>query len=153
VIIPSESPPLVFTKRIAPDRAPSAPLRLALTAEERTRTRHCFQRPPLPPIFLRLDRGTALQPGDYLQSPTGEVLEILAQPESVLTLTAPEGLTLTRLAYHLGNRHVALEITPTYLRLAPDPVLEKMLRQFPVTVTAEIAPFCPEVGAYGRQGH
>lgn len=153
MIIQAEPPRLIFTERISPPSAPSASLQLALTAEERTRTRHDFQRPPLPPIVLRLDRGTVLQPGDYLQSPSGEILEILAQPEPVLTLTAPESLTLTRAAYHLGNRHVALEITPTYLRLVPDPVLENMLRQFPLTISAEIAPFCPEVGAYGRHSH
>jgi urease accessory protein len=53
-------------------------------------------------------------------------------------------------AYHLGNRHVAVEITPTYLRLSPDPVLQTMLEQLGVEIKEEISPFQPEAGAYGH---
>lgn len=114
-------------------------------------------------IYLELPRGTTLRDGDCL---TGEghtqVLRIVAKPEQVLTVRAVmnaqsavsttdrSGLQLLQAAYHLGNRHVALEVGPDYLRLAPDPVLEAMLHQLGLSVTAETAPFQPESGAYGH---
>jgi urease accessory protein len=92
-----------------------------------------------------------LHDGDLLQAePDGPLLKIQAQPEPVLTVRAATTLELLRAAYHLGNRHVALEITPTCLRLAPDPVLHDLLRQRHLIVTPEIHPFQPEAGAYGH---
>lgn len=121
---------------------------LSLTAEERTRTRHRFETAEGEVIFLRLPRGTIVKDGDLLQSPTGEVLLITAKPEAVFTVTANDSLSLLRAAYHLGNRHVALEVTETYLRLSPDAVLKTMLEQLGVDVKEEVAPFSPEAGAY-----
>lgn len=121
---------------------------LALTAEERTRSRYRFETEQGNPIFLRLPRGTVLEEGDLLQAETEEIIQIRAKYESVVTVTSADLLDLLRAAYHLGNRHVALEITPTYLRLSPDPVLQELLNQFNVTVTLENAPFNPERGAY-----
>jgi urease accessory protein len=89
-----------------------------------------------------------VQAGDYLNAETGEIVQITAQPEPVLTVTAPDPTTLLRAAYHLGNRHVPLEVTADYLRFSPDPVLAQMLDHLGVTVTAETAPFYPEAGAY-----
>ena len=56
---------------------------------------------------------------------------------------------LTRAAYHLGNRHVPIELTPTHLQIEPDHVLADMLRAMRLIVTALQAPFEPEGGAYG----
>lgn len=123
---------------------------LALTAEERTRSRYRFTLENGEAILLRLPRGTALREGDILQAETGELLQIHAKSEPVLTVRASTPLDLLRAAYHLGNRHVSLEITPSYLRLSPDPVLEKMLIQIGVSVEAETAPLQPEWGAYGH---
>lgn len=140
---------LAFTERLSPksDLAQSTRI-LALTAEERTRTRHRFDTLEGESIVLCLPRGSVLQDRDVLRSPTGEILQILAKPEPVLTVTADNALTLLRAAYHLGNRHVPLEVASTYLRLSPDSVLQAMLEQLGVAVTAEIAPFNPETGAY-----
>jgi urease accessory protein len=69
-----------------------------------------------------------------------------------LTVTATTSVELLRAAYHLGNRHVALEITSHYLRLSPDPVLQAMLEQLGLQAIAEVAAFQPEVGAYGHSG-
>lgn len=124
---------------------------LALTATERTRSRHRFDLPDGKAVYLRLPRGTSLRDGDILQTETGDVIvRVIAKPESILNITAKNTLTLLRAAYHLGNRHVRLEITPTYLRLEPDPVLKGMLEQMGLEVSEDVLPFQPETGAYGH---
>jgi urease accessory protein len=151
---------LTFSQRLSQiiDRASDAQLiiplfTLSLSAEERTRSRHRFQTPDGQVLFLRLPRGTVLQDGDLLRAETGEIIKIAAKPEPVLTVTAQNPLDLLRAAYHLGNRHVPLEIAPTYLRLSPDPVLKGMLEQMGVTAIEENAPFQPEIGAYHGHSH
>lgn len=124
---------------------------LVLTAEERKKSRHRFETEEGETVFLRLPRGTVLRHGDMLRSDNGEFLILVkARPEPVLTVTAATPLDLLRAAYHLGNRHVPLEIDPAYLRLSPDPVLQAMLEQLGVAVVEENAPFQPEIGAYGH---
>jgi urease accessory protein len=123
---------------------------LSLTAEERLRSRFLFQSDEGQEIYLNLPRGTALRDGDWLESDAGEVLKIHAKPEPVLTVTTPALLHLLQAAYHLGNRHVPLEITDTYLRLSPDPVLKDLLEHRGLEIKAEIVPFQPEPGAYGH---
>jgi len=125
-------------------------LTLSLTAEERRRTRHRFDVPGEQTLFFRLPRGIILQDGDFLKAESGELIEILAKPEPVLTVLADNSLTLLRVAYHLGNRHVPVEITPDYLHLKPDSVLAEMLIHLGVEIKEEIKPFQPEVGAYGH---
>jgi urease accessory protein len=143
---------LTLTQRLSPETDISVqPLILALTAEERTRSRHRFETAEGDIFLLRLARGTVLQDGDLLQAETGEVVQITAKSELVLTVTPKNSLDLLRAAYHLGNRHIALEITPNYLRLLPDPVLKTMLVQLGLEVIEEIVPFYPEIGAYGHQ--
>jgi urease accessory protein len=129
----------------------SPPLLLWLTAEERTRSRHHFIAADGTPISLQLARGTVLADGDLLGSESGVVVRVSAKPEPVLTVTSNNEIDLLRAAYHLGNRHVSLEITPTYLRLTPDSVLERMLIQLGLQVVAEVAPFSPQGGAYSHQ--
>jgi urease accessory protein len=142
---------LTFTQRLPTACDAIAPLfTLALTAEERTRSRHRFEL-QTQAIFLRLPRGTILQDGDRLQAKTGEIIQIAAKPEPVMTVTAETVLDLLKASYHLGNRHVPLEITPNYLRLSPDPVLKEMLQRMKVIVVEEIAVFVPEIGIY--HGH
>ena len=98
----------------------------------------------------RLPRGTFVLAGSYLGTPQGDRwVQVLAAPEPVLTVTSTHPLHLLQAAYHLGNRHVSLEITLDYLRLSPDPVLLHLLTDhLQVTVMEEIAPFFPLVGAY-----
>ena len=73
---------------------------------------------------------------------------IQARSEPVVTVTAQYPLQLAKAAYHLGNRHVSLEITNNYLRFSPDHVIESMLIQMGFNLTQELAPFSPEIGAY-----
>lgn len=102
-------------------------------------------------VFLQLPRGTVLRDGDLLQSEAdGRIVKIMAKAEPVLTVQANSVTDLLQAAYHLGNRHVPLEITPTYLRLSFDPVLLDLLKQRGLQVTEEVQPFQPEPGAYGH---
>jgi urease accessory protein len=141
---------IVFTKRLHHHHS-SLTLILSLTAEERTRSRHHFITDDGTPIYLQLPRGTTLQEGDLLAPETDDLfIKVAAKPEPVLTVTSDDSINLLRAAYHLGNRHVSLEITPTYLRLAPDSVLEGMLTQLGLQVVAQVAPFCPQGGAYSH---
>jgi urease accessory protein len=149
------SPPataIVLTKRLHHHHHHSSlPLILSLTAEERTRSRHHFNTDDGTPIYLQLPRGTTLQEGDLLTAETDHILvKVAAKPEPVLTVTSDDSINLLRAAYHLGNRHVSLEITPTYLRLAPDSVLAGMLTQLGLQVVEQVAPFCPQGGAYSH---
>lgn len=144
---------LTLTERLAPPVAAPIAATLALSAEERQRSRYRLTLPEGLTVVLNLPRGTVLQEGDCLQATSGEVVKIAARPEPVLTATAATPQHLARAAYHLGNRHVALEIGATYLRLAPDPVLEAMLQQMGLQVTAAVEPFRPEAGAYAGHSH
>ncbi len=142
---------LTLTQRLHADVDASVSSTLSLTAHERTRTRHRFETPEGQVLYLRLPRGTVLQDGDLLQSEEGDVVvRIVAKPEPVLTVTAQTPLALLRASYHLGNRHVPLEVAPDYLRLSPDPVLRTMLEHLGVEVREEVVSFQPECGAYGH---
>lgn len=124
-------------------------LTLALIAEDRTRSRHRFTTLEGEEINLQLQRGTVLREGDILADENDQAIAyVMAKPEPVITVTAHHPLDFLRAAYHLGNRHIALEITETYLRLSPDPVLEDMVIQMGLTIAKENQPFQPESGAY-----
>ena len=141
---------LTLTQRLPANADAVVSHTLSLTAEERTRSNYRFETEAGQVLLLRLPRGTVLRDRDLLQSENDILVRIIAKPEPVLTVTARNPLELLRAAYHLGNRHVALEITPTYLRLSADSVLQEMLEHLGLEVTAEITPFEPEIGAYGH---
>ncbi|NER45778.1 MAG: urease accessory protein UreE [Symploca sp. SIO1B1] len=146
---------LTFTERLpASKKNITISFTLALTAEERTRSHHRYQNSEGTALYLRLPRGTVLQDGDLLRSLTKEVvIRIVAKPEPVLTVTSPTPVHLMRAAYHLGNRHVPLEVAPNYLRLSPDTVLQTMLEQLGVEIKEEVVAFKPEIGAYRHTHH
>lgn len=104
-----------------------------------------------------LPRGTVLRGGDLLVAEDGSLVQVIAAPQPVLQVRhcTAHGtpFDLLRAAYHLGNRHVPLELQPTLLQLEPDPVLAAMLRAQHLIVTEVLAPFEPEAGAYGAGGH
>ena len=131
---------LTFTQLNPPNSDAKVSITLSLTAEERTRSRHKFILADGQEVFLRLSRGTVLNNGDILTDETQSIyMGIIAKSETVLTAYAEIPLLL-RAAYHLGNRHVPVEITPTYLRLSPDPVLQAMLTQLGLEIQAEFVP-------------
>lgn len=142
---------VVLTKRLPTQTKVEVSFTLALTAEARTKTRQRVEISDGEWICLRLPRGMVLKDGDLLLSEADNVVvRIVAQPEPVMTVRGKTKLDLLRAAYHLGNRHVPIEITPEYLRLTPDPVLHSLLIQLGLQVTEETVPFHPETGAYGH---
>lgn len=105
-------------------------------------------------VFLA--RGSVVRGGDVLVAEDGSLIRVLAAPQPVMRVTAcPEhggAVDLPRAAYHLGNRHVPLEVKADHLQIEPDPVLAEMLRAMHLIVKEVDAPFEPEGGAYAA-GH
>ena len=103
-----------------------------------------------------LPRGTLVRGGDVLVAEDGSLIKVVAAPQPVLVIThcAQHGtpFDLTRAAYHLGNRHVAIELKPDHLKIEPDHVLAEMLRNMHLIVKETQAAFEPEGGAYGSHG-
>lgn len=108
-------------------------------------------------IGVFLPRGTAVRGGDILVVEDGSLVRVIAAPQTVLRIThcTAHGtpFDLVRAAYHLGNRHVPIELRPDHLQIEPDHVLADMLRAMHLIVTAQQAPFEPEGGAYAAGGH
>jgi len=102
---------------------------------------------------LMLERGTILRGGQTLKASDGRIVAIIAAPEALLEARCQGPLALARAAYHLGNRHVSVEIGDGWLRIQADHVLEHMLLGLGATVRALHAPFEPESGAYAHGGH
>jgi urease accessory protein len=104
-----------------------------------------------------LPRGTAVRGGDVLVAEDGSLIRVLAAPQDVLRIThcTAHGtpFDLIRAAYHLGNRHVPIELKPDHLKIEPDHVLADMLRAMHLIVTPVAEAFEPEGGAYAAQGH
>jgi urease accessory protein len=148
--------PVSLTRRnlAAPSDGSEARWALALSADERTRLRGLRHSRCGQPLLLQLPRGEPLQPGEWLGSDDGPALvRVGAADESLLLVRAAEPLELLRAAYHLGNRHVALQVSATELRLLADPVLADLLRQRGLHLEEQRAPFLPEGGAYTTEGH
>ena len=104
-----------------------------------------------------LPRGTVLRGGDVLVAEDGSLIRVKAAPQPVLRIThcTAHGtpFDLTRAAYHLGNRHVPIELKPDHLKIEPDHVLADMLRSMHLIVVAVEEAFEPEGGAYGSHEH
>ena len=127
---------------------------LPLTAEERTvlrgrRSTACGRE-----VLLQLPRHGPLEPGDQLSDADASVrVEVVAALEDLLQVLAPTSLDLLAAAYHLGNRHVALELHEHELLLLDDSVLASMLKGRGLFVTQCRRPFLPEGGAYAGHSH
>jgi urease accessory protein len=107
-------------------------------------------------VALFLPRGTVLRDGDLLEGRDGSLIRVVAAPEKVFHVTADKPHDLMRAAFHLGNRHIPVELGEDYLKLESDPVLKEMLLGLGVTLREDYLPFQPEAGAYGgghRHGH
>ena len=104
-----------------------------------------------------LPRGTVARGGDVLVAEDGSLIKVIAAPQSVLRIThcAHHGspYDLIRAAYHLGNRHVPIELKPDHLKIEPDHVLADLLRAMHLIVNAVDEAFEPENGAYASGGH
>ena len=121
-----------------------------LTYEERTRGRLVVRLASGLEAVLALPRNVALRHGERLLASDGRVIEVLAAPEPLLHVEVTDAALLARAAYHLGNRHVAVELHEGSLRVARDTVLEQLLRGLGLAPVRIDAPFEPESGAYGH---
>lgn len=138
------------------DGPEAASERLELDFSYRTKSRLRAKLVSGEEVGLFLPRGTILRGGQKLAGRDGRIVEVIAAPEELLEARCANPLALARAAYHLGNRHVAVEVgadaAGSWLRIQADHVLEGMLVGLGATVSALRAPFEPEAGAYAH-GH
>lgn len=150
-------PVIVLEHRLGVASCPEASeevcLQLPLTADQRTVLRGRRRTRCGRDVLMQLPREGPLQPGDRLMDGRRTMqVEVVAAAESLLRVQASSTLELLQAAYHLGNRHVALELHHDELLLQEDSVLEGMLRSRGLAVSVCQRPFLPEGGAYGG-GH
>ncbi|MBA3031972.1 MAG: urease accessory protein UreE [Gammaproteobacteria bacterium] len=141
---------LVIEKFAAPEAVASE--RLELAFETRCKSRLRTQLASGEDCGLFLERGTVLRGGDKLLANDGRIVAVLAASEALMEAMSGDPLLLAKAAYHLGNRHVAVELKPGRLRFAADHVLGDMVRGLGLKVNEVAAPFEPESGAYGHAG-
>jgi urease accessory protein len=143
---------LTITQRLQHD--PRKPVvSLILPFDQRSKSRLLAQLSSGEDVGLILERGFVLRNGDKLLADDGRVVEVVAAEETVSTVRCDDPWRLARAAYHLGNRHVPVQIGAGWLRYRHDHVLDDMLRGQAFDVTVENAPFEPEGGAYGGGHH
>lgn len=130
-----------------------AQLKLVLPFELRQRSRLRTQLDSGEEVGVFLERGTLLRGGDRLLASDGRVVEVEAAAESVSVVTVDDPWQLARAAYHLGNRHIAVQVGCGWLRYLHDHVLDDMVRGLGFAVTNANLPFEPEGGAYAHSGH
>ncbi|HRH72888.1 MAG: urease accessory protein UreE [Zoogloea sp.] len=133
------------------DAAPAA--RLELNFDARTKSRLRTQLVGGEEVGMFLPRGTILRGGDRLQAQDGRVVEVVSAPEDLLEARCADAFALARVAYHLGNRHVAVQVGEGWLRIQTDHVLKTMLTGLGADVHDLSAPFEPEAGAYAHGHH
>lgn len=137
-----------LTSKLSAPRKADA--RLVLPFESRCRSRLRAELPGGETVGVMLERGQMLRGGDQLLAEDGRVIEIVAADETVSVVRAAVGASLLRAAYHLGNRHVPLQIGEGWLRYLHDHVLDDMVIGLGFEVRVEQAPFEPEAGAYSN---
>jgi urease accessory protein len=128
----------------------SPPLRAHLTFEARSKSRLLVRLDNGEQAALVGERGRLLRGGDIVRLGDGRSVEIVAVDEALLEAIGRDPLSIARAAYHLGNRHVAVQFVEHGVRVLADHVLGEMLRRLGLEVTSIHAPFEPEGGAYGH---
>ncbi|CAM3701759.1 urease accessory protein UreE [Parendozoicomonas haliclonae] len=148
---------LQLTERLEEHRAADDSICLPFDDRKRGRLKAITLSGKTAGIFL--ERGEVMRHGTLLKAETGEVVEVLAADEQVSTVVCQNPHLFARACYHLGNRHVPLQIGATdngasqWLRYQCDHVLDEMLELLGLEVVQGSAPFEPENGAYARSGH
>ena len=122
--------------------------RLELPFERRQKSRQLARLASGEQVGLVVDRGRIMRGGDVVKTVDGRDVEIVAAKEKLAHIEAED---LARVAYHLGNRHVPVQVGKNFLRIAEDPVLEDMARKLGARVTHVEAAFEPEGGAYHHE--
>lgn len=142
---------LTLTQRLTHKRTSDAQLVLPFELRQKTRLRTALSTGE--EVGLNLERGYILRGGDQLLADDGRVVEVVSAPENVSVVTSSDPLQLARAAYHLGNRHVSVQIGAGWLRFLRDHVLDEMVRGLGLPVTHDTLPFEPEAGAYAGHSH
>ena len=120
--------------------------RLALTWEQRRKSRLRAVTTAGTLVGLFLPRGTVLLDGSLLRASDGSIIEITAAPEDVSTIASTDAFLLARVAYHLGNRHVRTQVGPDFIRYRHDRATDELMRRLGAEVIVEEVPFEPERG-------
>jgi len=151
---------LRFTEVLAgPARMTSAPAVLTLGFEDRRRSRQRIRIDDGREAALMLPRGTILHDGDTLRDPdSDQVVTVRAADQTLSLVRASDAVTLARAAYHLGNRHIPVQVGAGWLAYEHDHVLDEMVAELGLPVETCTAPFEPEAGGYrhgdqGERGH
>jgi urease accessory protein len=130
---------------------------LCLTYDDRHRRRLRYVASRGTTFLLDLPRATVLSAGDGLRLDDGRVIHVDAAPEALMEVTAPDTATLIRLAWHIGNRHLAAQLQADRIVIRDDPVITNMLLGLGAAVAPLQEAFSPESGAYhdsnGPMGH
>lgn len=126
---------------------------VALTHEQRDRGRLKLEGENGEEIRVFLERGKPLIIGEYLKSSDGKYVQVKGVVEPVAQATCDDWETFAKACYHLGNRHVKIQIGDRWLRITPDHVLEEMLKLLGLKVSKAEEVFVPESGAYNVGGH
>ncbi|NDL65387.1 urease accessory protein UreE [Acerihabitans arboris] len=143
---------IVLTKHL--DQAPEVTATVTLDLDTRIKSRAQVRLDDGREAGLLLPRGQVIRGGDVLCTEDGgEVVRVIAAPETVSTVYARDALLLARICYHLGNRHVPLQIEREWVRYQPDHVLDAMVMGLGAAVRTEQAAFEPEAGAYQSAPH
>jgi len=121
---------------------------VALDAQDRHRRRIVLTGERGTTFMLDLPRATALRDGDGLLLDDGAMVRVAGSPEALVEIAAADAHALARLAWHIGNRHVDVQIVGDRLRIRRDHVIEDMLRGLGAVLVPVEAPFDPEHGAY-----
>jgi urease accessory protein len=147
----TRTPALRITARQSERRPANA--RLVLPFEQRARSRFRARLDSGEEIAVMLSRGQILRDADLLLASDGRVVEVKAALEVVSTARTEDMRMLALAAYHLGNRHVALQVGPAWLRYLHDHVLDDMVARLGLPLFVEHAPFEPEAGPYHTHAH
>ncbi|MEL7538319.1 MAG: urease accessory protein UreE [Pseudomonadota bacterium] len=142
--------PITLTERTTSREAIDS---VALPFEARQKTRQRVSLSSGRDGFVKLSRGAVLRGGDCITNEDGYVVRIDAAIEAISRVRSREPAELARAAYHLGNRHVWVEVGRDALSYLRDHVLDEMLEQLGFAVEHDDAPFEPEAGAYDGHGH
>lgn len=142
---------LKLVEKVTAHEVATAVVVLSISSREKSRLKVNLEDGREAGVFL--PRGDSLQHGDKLRGECGTVVEVRAAPESLSRAICSTELLFARACYHLGNRHVPLQIGERVVYYLHDHVLDDMLRGFGIAVDHIDAVFNPEAGAYGAHGH
>ena len=142
---------LVIESRSAPQARHDEALSLPFELRQKSRLRTALVSGEEVGLFL--EHGSVLRGGDYLRANDGRIVVVVAADEDLMEARCATPFELARASYHLGNRHVPVQIGEGWLRFQADEVLAQMLRGLKAVVTPLAAPFEPEAGAYAGGHH